>query len=261
MKLSVITINLNNADGLQKTLKSVADQRFRDFEQIVIDGGSDDDSNKVIAQFKDHITYSVSESDTGIYNAMNKGILRAIGEYCFFLNSGDTLTDSDVFGKVFSQPYSEDILFGNMLVFLNSEFEGRCVGKETLTFLDIYNSIIKHQAAFIRRELLLKYGLYNEKLKIIADWEFFLRTAGFGNASYRYIDTDISNFDNGGISNNSGDLVVRERRAVISEYIPEMMRPDFEDLSLLARYKNVTGNKLTFFILRAMTKTLRLFNK
>ena len=91
MKISIITVNLNNRDGLQKTIDSVVSQTFKDFEWIVIDGGSTDGSKELIEQYADHITYWVSEPDKGIYNAMNKGIKVSKGEYLFFLNSGDWL--------------------------------------------------------------------------------------------------------------------------------------------------------------------------
>ena len=86
MKLSVITINFNNRDGLRKTIESVVNQTYKDFEYIVIDGGSTDGSVDVIKEYTDRIDYWVSEPDKGIYNAMNKGIDVAQGEYCLFLN-------------------------------------------------------------------------------------------------------------------------------------------------------------------------------
>ena len=100
MKLSVITINLNDAEGLQKTLRSVWErQSFTDFEHIVIDGASTDGSVEVIKKYADKLAYWVSEPDKGIYSAMNKGIVRARGEYLLFINSGDWLAD-DVLAKV-----------------------------------------------------------------------------------------------------------------------------------------------------------------
>ena len=80
MKLSIITVNYNNREGLQRTIDSVVSQTFRDFEWIVIDGGSTDGSKELIKQYADHFSYWVSEPDKGIYNAMNKGILKATGE-------------------------------------------------------------------------------------------------------------------------------------------------------------------------------------
>ena len=90
MRLSIITINYNNREGLRKTIESVVNQTYRNFEYIIIDGGSTDGSVEVVKEYADRISYWVSEPDNGIYNAMNKGVLAANGKYIQFLNSGDT---------------------------------------------------------------------------------------------------------------------------------------------------------------------------
>jgi acetyltransferase-like isoleucine patch superfamily enzyme len=123
MKLSIITINRNNAAGLRKTIESVVSQTYTDFEYIIIDGASTDDSVNIIKEYAEATLpcgeglgerlYWVSEPDKGIYNAMNKGILKANGEYCLFLNSGDWLYDNDVLNDVFSISPTEDIVYGN----------------------------------------------------------------------------------------------------------------------------------------------------
>ena len=95
----IITINYNNVDGLRKTINSVISQTFRDFEWIVIDGGSTDGSKDLINQYVEYFSYSISEPDSGVYNAMNKGIKVAHGEYFIFLNSGDYFYDKNVLEK------------------------------------------------------------------------------------------------------------------------------------------------------------------
>ena len=112
MKLSIITINRNNAQGLRKTIESVISQTFTDFEYLIIDGASTDGSTDVIKQYEDKITYWISEPDKGIYNAMNKGILKAVGAYCLFLNSGDALSKDSILSDVFNKEYNSDILCG-----------------------------------------------------------------------------------------------------------------------------------------------------
>ena len=99
MKLSIITVNLNNAVGLKKTICSVINQTFLDIEYIIIDGGSLDGSLEIIKEYEKKITYWVSEPDSGIYNAMNKGIMHANGEYLQFLNSGDWLVNDSIIEK------------------------------------------------------------------------------------------------------------------------------------------------------------------
>ena len=151
LKLSVITINYNDASGLQDTLESVVQQLYQDYELIVIDGGSTDGSVEMITKFKDHISYWVSEPDKGIYAAMNKGLHTAKGEYCFFLNSGDTLVDNSVFENIFRISSETDIIQGNLIVVDGKKKNvEKCKGTSNPAFLDIYNSIIKHQASFIQ---------------------------------------------------------------------------------------------------------------
>src|SRR5215213_3812369 len=98
-QFSIISINLNNAEGLQKTFDSVFNQTFTDFEYIIIDGGSSDGSEEIIKENADKFSYWVSEKDDGIYDAMNKGIAKATGDYLLFLNSGDHLLDSSILQK------------------------------------------------------------------------------------------------------------------------------------------------------------------
>ena len=120
MKLSIITINYNNASGLRKTIESVVNQTSLEFEYIVIDGASTDGSIEIIKEFKDKITFWVSEPDTGIYNAMNKGIHSAKGKYCQFLNSGDSLVPPNVTESMLFNLPDSGIVIGNMLKKLTS---------------------------------------------------------------------------------------------------------------------------------------------
>lgn len=261
MQLSIITINLNNSNGLHKTIGSVISQTFNNFEFLVIDGGSSDNSVDVIHQYSDKISYWISEPDSGIYNAMNKGIRQAKGDYYFFLNSGDYFVNNLVLEKVFSQECNTDVIFGNILVWFDNKFVGKSFGKEKLSFLDIYASLIKHQATFIRRDLFDEFGLYNEELKIVADWEFFLKTVGLGGVSYKYLDLDISCFDNNGLSNNSGPLTANERKTVIATYLPVMMQPDYEFLLKFGKYEIVTKYWITFFLLRVIVKGIKVIEQ
>lgn len=208
MKLSIITVNLNNRDGLQKTIDSVVSQTFKDFEWIVIDGGSNDGSRELIERFADHITYWVSEPDKGIYNAMNKGIRVAQGEYLLFLNSGDWLYNGTVLERFANGNYLEDIVYGNIIkVFGNGKEQNSktdplyCNTADKLTLRSLAFGTIPHQASFIKKDLFAKYGLYDESYKIVSDNVFYIKTILEGDASYRYIDMDVSFFDAEGIGN------------------------------------------------------------
>jgi glycosyltransferase involved in cell wall biosynthesis len=256
-KLSIITINLNNPAGLLRTLESVKNQTYANYEWIIIDGGSASADITILNQNSDHFKYWISEPDSGIYNALNKGISKASGEYCFFLNSGDYFSNNMVLENVFCTELHEDIIFGNLLVTLNNKLIGKSRGKNKLSFLDLYNGIIKHQAAFIRRSLFDKQGLYNEELKIVADWEFFLKTIGTCGASYKYLDLDISYFDNEGISNKNEPLVLQERNYVIDKYLLPIMHEDYELLHKIGNYEIVANYKLPSLVMRIMAKALK----
>ena len=113
MKFSIITINYNNVEGLRNTIKSVVNQTYTDYEFIIIDGGSTDGSVEVIKEYANIITYWVSEPDKGIYNAMNKGIEVANGEYLNFMNSGDCFYNNDVLQKVADYHLEKDMIVGH----------------------------------------------------------------------------------------------------------------------------------------------------
>jgi glycosyltransferase involved in cell wall biosynthesis len=259
LRLSIITINLNNYSGLKKTIESVICQSFTDFEFLIIDGGSSDQSINIIKMFENRIDYWVSESDSGIYNAFNKGIQKSKAEYCFFLNSGDYLVSPNVLEMIFKNEFHDDVIFGNMFVLLNNKIVGKSKGNGRISFLDIYDGMIKHQASFIRKKLFEEFGYYNEQLKIIADWEFFLKSIGFGGATYKYIDIDITCFDNNGISNNNAGIVEQERKIVLDSCLPLMMHKDYSFLQNFSRYEILTRYKVTNFILKLMSKGLKVF--
>lgn len=226
--LSIITINYNNALGLKRTIDSVINQTYTDLEYIVIDGGSVDESVEVIKEFGNKISFWLSEPDKGIYNAMNKGILKAEGEFLLFLNSGDCLIDEDVLELVFSQNQeSFDIISGN----LNQVFPN---GKHKLArmpdFINakyLYNRFLSHPSSFIKRSLFEKYGLYNENYKIAGDHAFFVKAFLTGSIKYHHIDVVITNYSMDGVSSNPmlEDLLQKERLMAFKEQLhPEYFR-------------------------------------
>ena len=173
MILSVITINRNNAAGLEKTMQSVLSQTRADYEYVVVDGASTDGSVAVIERlapaFGDRLKW-ISEPDKGIYNAMNKGIGMAKGDYLLFLNSGDYLVSENVVKKVSLALVKEGfppIMYGN-LVMVSSDSQTRRIsslGDDGITFRTLYSTSLPHPSSFIRRSLFDKYGLYDESLK------------------------------------------------------------------------------------------------
>ena len=214
MKLSIITINYNNRDGLRKTIESVVAQTTRDFEYIIIDGGSTDGSVDVIKEYADRIDYWVSEPDKGIYNAMNKGVAAAHGDFCQFLNSGDWLYSNIVIEAVL--PYliqDYDILSGEQVLHLSDgQFKGQYIPTpERLSSLYFIQATLPHPASFIKSELLRKRP-YNESYKIIADWIFFFESFLYGNIRFQKLLCKIACFDAGGISGSQIELREEERK-------------------------------------------------
>jgi glycosyltransferase involved in cell wall biosynthesis len=175
MKLSVITINLNNIIGLQKTIESVISQTFKDFEWIVIDGGSTDGSKELIEKYADHISYWVSEPDKGIYNAMNKGIHVAKGEYIEFLNSGDIYFNEKTLENVNRHLSNSDIIYGSAIIRRDGKDIRIHMQRDICSFYDLVKKPINHQSSFIKKELFEKYGNFDENFSGVEDTEFLYR--------------------------------------------------------------------------------------
>ncbi len=237
-KLSIITINRNNADGLRKTMESVFTQTYKDFEYIVVDGASTDGSVEVIKDYVNRFEIGdlrlenfrwISEPDTGIYNAMNKGIEIAQGvrvvdalnrstlrgdknkgndedAYVLMLNSGDYLVDEHVIERIIPELHTEDMIQGNLIEdFPNHTLRFRSYGHSDITFLEAFESYFPHQATFIKLDTVKKYGYYDESYKLSADTYFFITALALGDASFRYVDVDVSNYDLNGISSMRDD--------------------------------------------------------
>jgi glycosyltransferase involved in cell wall biosynthesis len=199
--LSIITINLNNLNGLKRTIDSVIEQTNKNFEFIIIDGNSTDGSVELIKENEKEFSYFVSENDLGIYNAMNKGIINSKGEYLLFLNSGDWLNNNNVVENLLPLLKNFDVISGDIDIFDKNKWHSiqsvNLISVSQLKRLSLY-----HQATFISKKLFDKYGYYNEDFKLSGDYEFFIRVFLKHNASYQHIHLKIANFIADGISNN-----------------------------------------------------------
>ena len=209
MKLSIITINYNNADGLRKTMESVFAQTSKEFEYIVVDGASTDGSVDVIKDFESLNRSSVhpltftcsSEPDTGIYNAMNRGVRKAHGDYVLMLNSGDNFVDEHVVERVLPELDGTDIIQGNVITEKNGvKTVNRGFGKSDISFIEVMKGFFLHQASFCKRDLFERYGYFDETYRINGDTVFYAKCLGFGDATFEYIDQNIAFFDTTGIS-------------------------------------------------------------
>lgn len=197
-------------------MTSVLEQTYSDIEYIVIDGGSTDGSKEYIETHRDSLNYWVSEPDSGIYNAMNKGIDKATGEYLLFLNSGDWLVDGEVIKNIKPNGFNKDIVSGGIHVRgLNKDFIKNPPEKINFSFL--YKDTLPHQSTFIKKMLFNKIGYYDENLKIVADWKFFILAICKYSATYKHINKVVSLFNLEGVSSKRENIhnLKRERKEVL----------------------------------------------
>lgn len=228
MLISVVTINYNNASGLEETIKSVTSQTFGDFEYIVIDGGSTDGSKQIIERFADKIDYWVSEKDKGIYNAMNKGARAAHGDYVAFLNSGDVYADKDALTNVAAQHLKADVCVGDLEFSTGGVL--RAPKAEDVTMSFFMNGSLSHPSSFTRRELLIRHP-FVEEFRISADMEFFMYVLVKLNASYQQLNGVVSIFDTTGISSTHKAFDEDERllRKTEDEILLPRVRADYDN--------------------------------
>lgn len=231
-KLSIITINYNNSPGLEKTIKSVLKQSFLDYEYIVIDGGSTDESLQVLNNYNNKLSIWVSEKDTGIYNAMNKGILKCQGEYCLFLNSGDWLKDARVLQKVFSTPAVADIIYGDMIIDWGKGKLRLGTMPNQISLYQMYTDTLWHPVTFIKKRLFSLYGPYDETFKLVGDYEFFFRTIIDKKVTTQHLHLPISVFATNGLSSlpENKKLEISERTRVIQKYLTELQIETLDEL-------------------------------
>ncbi len=224
MNLSIITINYNNEEGLRKTIDSVVCQTFKSYEWIIIDGGSTDGSKELIEQYQQHFVYWCSEPDNGVYNAMNKGIGCAHGEYLLFLNSGDTLFDKNVLQKVYDIHSNADIISGQVIRMDNNKLLRQY---RSSLLLQLYLNTLNHQGTFIRKSL-FNDNLYDENHKMVSDWKFWLDSIIRRNASVDVLDFVVARQDMNGISSDS-EKEYAERQMVLKEFAPLFYQKGFEE--------------------------------
>ncbi len=304
MKLSIITINYNNLEGLKRTANSVLSQTWTEFEWIIVDGNSDDGSKDYIEDIAAKLqvfgtesnskpwyvdNFSMpdftaegwtqehgknwinnespsppsgnqrllwcSEPDKGIYNAMNKGIVKARGEYCLFLNSGDWLESPTVLSVFFDKDIVEDIVWGK----IQKKEDGvnilihYAAYKQDINAVDLLYFTIPHQSCFNKRKLFTLVGFYDESLKIVADWNFFVLAILYRNCSYRFVDILVSNQEPGGVSDEG--RFIEERQMVLEKLFPKRIKEDL----LLAHSTRLIRKNIILRLLYSLM--IRIANK
>ena len=268
--LSIITVNLNNKEGLHKTLISVFNQEYNDYEYIVIDGGSKDNSKEILIEFSKATLKDfkwISEPDSGIFEAMNKGIRLATGEYLLFLNSGDFLVNNNVLDDVFAKTYTADFLLGRCNLSKNGVVLHTTSPPQKLTFGYLYTTGLAHQATFIKREMFERFGLYREEFRFNSDIEFWYRTIVLRNCSTETLETVISDYNMDGITSklHFSESYQNEMQEIFSDPLLQLFIPDYEAWAVERKGMNVMywakSKKLVYSLVLALFNIAKCFSK
>ena len=256
-KFSIITINYNNLEGLKKTIESVKNQTYQKFEYIVIDGGSYDGSLEFIEDNESLLDYWVSEPDSGVYHAMNKGINKASGEYLLFLNSGDHFYNTKVLEKNHKALKDSDIIYFDLQV-VEGDKKFIKTYPNILSFSYFVEDTLPHPATFIKKGAFLRTNLYKEDFKIVSDWKFFIDAICKYNLSYKRISKPLSTFYIGGLSSNPENQIIKfnEKEDVIKgDYL--LYTKDINDI---LEYRKTLNNLRSSRIINLLVK-LGFLNK
>lgn len=239
--LSIVTINFNNAVGLKKTIESVKNLSFKDYEHIIVDGGSTDGSLDTIKNslkdkdYAKHVTWWCSEKDDGIYNAINKGISHANGIFIATLNSGDEYLPNSLDNfEMITKDNQNAIYYGAISYYKNDIFDGvHCSPASNLT-----KGMIPHPASFVPKSIYNKFGLYDENFKSSGDWELFLRFYKL-NVQFYFLERIITRFALGGISNTNLNLVRKENEKLLKMHGEYKFSPKKQIIKLLRKIYNL----------------------
>jgi len=204
MKVSIITVCKNSAAGIENAIQSVLNQDYPDIQYMIIDGQSTDGTLEIVDSYRNQIDVLISESDSGIYNAMNKGLRYTDGVLVYFLNSDDSLYDNRVISDVvaeFRNYQNNSVIYGNVAVKLNDK--PQILKYKNLNKRYFYKNTICHQALFIPKELYqTTIGGFDEKYPIHADVDWIMRAYLKHKVNFSYFDRNICNYSSEGFSSN-----------------------------------------------------------
>lgn len=244
--LSIVTINYNNAKGLEATINSVIPELKSNYEYIIIDGGSVDDSISIIEKNKSHFTYWVSEPDNGIYHAMNKGVNIARNEWVLFMNSGDLLVPGAL-KRVFTEDFNQyDMVYGQNYS-SSSGIIGKLITKDwKWTLLSFMIGCIPHQSTLTKRSLLSQIP-FKIEYRLASCRIFYIEAVIDKKIQYKYLPIPISIYDVEGLSTTNKPLLLKE----LDEYLYIKYGPGiFENLKELQRLKLLFEGRPTFKLLK-----------
>lgn len=231
--LSVITINYNNQYGLRKTIESVEMQDFQCFEYIIVDGGSTDGSRDLIKSIKKKPIKYVIENDSGIYNAMNKGVKMSAGGYIMFLNSGDYLYSAGIIRQIVCRIGSADIIYGDLCVVRDRQ-KIRLYSPQKIVYSHKYQHNLPPQpSTIIKKDILIKAGCFDERYKIAGDVALLSKVFLQRTTSYCYLGKIVTIFDENGVSYQMRGLAIRERIQIVRRLNPAYMMPLIGEIARL----------------------------
>lgn len=225
-KISVITVCYNAVDSIELTIRSVVCQIYPNFEYIIVDGGSKDGTVDIMSRYVNKITKMISEPDCGIYNAMNKGIRLASGDYCIFMNAGDMFCHDLVLRQVSIFLYTNsDVYVGRELSYKKGKLIDYVYPPQREYLRKrLLSSSLSHQSAFIKRTLLIDTP-YDENLRLVSDWKFWIQTLWLGEKSYEAMDVDVCKFNHEGATFSNLEKGRSERMQVTLELLGKDFLP------------------------------------
>ncbi len=249
-KVSIITVCFNEVSNIGKTIDSVLEQTFTDYELIIIDGQSTDGTVEKIKTYGDKINKFISEKDKDLFDAQNKGIRLADGEYEFFLNAGDFLYSHRVLEKVFENNPKADIVYGDLVVEMKNGYIFRKKSPAKITKQYMIADSLPHQATFFKKKLMDKVGFYDLSYVYAADYDLTLRALYEMKCSLEYMPVPVAQYNLQGQSaqlSNRKDFM-RERDFSRKKYMPgyEKLKPFNPFIAFI--YKWIP---LTFTMLRS----------
>ena len=237
--LSVITVVYNNAADIERTIRSVVGQTYPGIEYLIIDGGSTDGTVEIARQYEEQIAVLLSEPDKGIYDAMNKGLARATGDYVLFMNSGDELYDPSTVAKVFASAPDADIYYGETELF-DEQWQSlglrRHRAPERFTWRSFrFGMNISHQAIYVRRSIAPSY---DPQYKLSADVDWVIRAAKKAGKIVN-VQRVVAKYLVGGLSRKRHRESLRERFVILARHygwLPNLINHGVIALRLTAYY-------------------------
>lgn len=257
-KYSIVTVTYNNAHGLRRTLDSIRALKDASYEVIIVDGKSSDDTPAVIDANKDIITRCVSEKDNGVYDAMNKGIRMAMGDYVVFMNAGDCFASADTLSVV-------DALDGDIILGSAAYGDDSRIIPEVMSLYDVLSIGINHQSAYYRRDIISRYP-FDLKYRIIADMKSVVEPMAREKIAVTCTPKVLSVCEGGGMSKRQWREIKTERDAIVAEVVEPFYRSDYQrmvrlDNSMIGNFAVLSQFKVFFPVLKLLTRIALVYNK